>query len=104
MANADKESVEKFSRNAADYSVIGAQGSFGGSCVAYSVVLTANVYEETASWIRSYRPSRRFAASEIPVIVDTSINQILLNKKTPIWGAAYYSGSIKFIESMLTLY
>ena len=63
----------------------------GGACAAC----------HPAESVRNDAPPKHRAASEIPVVYDTTQRQLHYFEKTPMWGAAYYKGFRKQIGQFL---
>ncbi|MFO0817412.1 MAG: hypothetical protein U1A77_05690 [Pirellulales bacterium] len=69
--------------------------------VCYPVAITYQIHPQMADWVRTSEPSKRWAANEMPVAFDTSTGYLCYFEKTPLWGAAYFSGFRQTIEQFL---
>jgi len=102
---ADQSTIIEFSKNAADYGTFGIQGEFSTinsqSCFVYSIALLDHVDDEIISWMSKYRPEKRWKGVEFPILIYEQGRSICMNRSTPFWGAAYYSGLIKYIEDLI---
>jgi hypothetical protein len=67
----------------------------------YAVAMTENLLPETMEFIRNTAPIKHWAAFELPVAIDLTSGNLVYFEKTPLWGAAYYSGFRREIETNL---
>jgi hypothetical protein len=65
------------------------------------VVLLGTRTANTDAFVTQYRPSH-WKAREFPVVVDESSGELVLNRRRPIWGAAYYPGHVRNAETLFT--
>jgi hypothetical protein len=55
----------------------------------------------TAQVIKTEEPPTHWSAGELRVAYDAPHHQLYYYEKTPLWGAAYYSGFRKKIQKYL---
>lgn len=67
----------------------------------FSVAIVDGIEMPVSLALRNEAPPKHWAAAEIPVVYDLSSNSLCYFQKTPVWGAAYYSGFRKMIELFL---
>ena len=75
---------------------------FGGSLFSFPVIVSEDFEEELKKWMEKSKAKKHWAAAEFPVLISLKDKKIHYSKKTPIWGAAYYRGLRKFVESQLS--
>lgn len=71
------------------------------SVFCFAVVITENLHPQLAQSIRDNAPIKHWAAFEMPVVYDLSNGDLCYFEKTPVWGAAYYAGFRREVESNL---
>ena len=71
------------------------------SVFCFAVAITEGLDPRLAESIRDTAPVKHWAAFEIPIVFDLSNGQLCYFQKTPLWGAAYYAGFRREIESNL---
>jgi hypothetical protein len=71
------------------------------SVFCYAVAITEGLNPQLAQSISETAPVKHWAAFEIPIVFDLTTGQLTYFQKTPIWGAAYYAGFRREIESNL---
>ena len=64
----------------------------------FAVALTENLDPQTAEFIRDTAPIKHWSAFEMPVVIDLTNGNLVYFEKTPVWGAAYYSGFRREIQ------
>jgi hypothetical protein len=74
---------------------------FGGGVFVFPVLVSEDFDETVKNWITETSPPKHWAASEFPVLVSTGQGRVYYCRKTPVWGAAYYRGLRRFVESMV---
>lgn len=57
--------------------------------VSFSVLASENVNKEAINFVQN-RPTKHFAAFEMPIIYDLNKNCLYFYKETPTWGCIYY--------------
>ncbi len=67
----------------------------------FSVAITENLHPQLAQSIRETAPAKHWAANEIPIVFDLANGNLCYFLGTPVWGAAYYAGFRREIESNL---
>lgn len=67
----------------------------------FAVAITANVHPELAQSIRDTAPIKHWSAFELPVVFDLANGGLYYFEKTPVWGAAYYAGFRREIQTNL---
>src|ERR1044071_8162443 len=67
----------------------------------FAVAITNNVHPQLAEWIRSTTPPKHWSAGEMPVVFDAMTGYLCYFDQTPIWGAAYYAGFRRQIQTYL---
>jgi hypothetical protein len=65
---------------------------FGAMMQVFPLVITENISNELAEFIKSSYCPKHFAASEFPSIVDLATGYVYYYQVTPVWGYAYYNG------------
>jgi hypothetical protein len=94
IPNATNDAVRNFSssmKTLANRHRTGPPLGFGAMLQVFPLVITENITNELAQFIKTYCP-KHFAASEFPSVVDLSTGYVYYYPSTPIWGYAYYSG------------
>jgi len=66
--------------------------------LVYTLLLT-NRCRTGDEFLKEYRP-RHWKAAEVPVIFDPANGTCDLNRKTPIWGAAYHKRFVREAEDL----
>jgi hypothetical protein len=69
----------------------------------FAVAITANVPAEFAEYIRAAAPTKHWSAFEISAVFDLANGGLYYFEKTPLWGAAYYNGFRREIQSNLAV-
>lgn len=75
---------------------------FFESVFCFAVVITANLHPELARSIRDTAPVKHWAAFEMPIVFDLANGGLYYFEKTPVWGAAYFAGFRREIQTNLT--
>ena len=68
---------------------------------SYAVAITANVPAEFAQYIFATAPAKHWSAFEIAAVFDVANGGLYYFTGTPVWGAAYYNGFRREIQSNL---
>lgn len=68
----------------------------------FAVAMTANLHPQLAQYVRETMPASHWGAFELPVVFDLANGNLCYYEKTPLWGAAYYKGFRKEIQSNLS--
>ncbi|MDG6988367.1 MAG: hypothetical protein JRN21_03475 [Nitrososphaerota archaeon] len=105
------ESVQQFSSLATDFGFATANrrqtGARASQRARTTLVVAAVVAEaagnEVKDWIESDQPEKRWNAIDFRVLISGDDGKLHYYKKTPIWGAAYYSGVRDYVDEMLTI-
>jgi hypothetical protein len=71
------------------------------SVFCYAVAITERLDPQVADWVRNTSPVKHWAAFEIPIVFDLTSGELCYFQKTPVWGAAYYAGFRREIETDL---
>ena len=72
------------------------------ACVfCYAVAMTERLDPAVAAHIKTTAPVKHWASNEIPVVFDLASGELCYFEGTPVWGAAYYAGFRREIESNL---
>lgn len=58
----------------------------------FAVAITDRVDTAATDSVRNDAPTKHWAAAEIPVVFNQPEGRLYYFEKTPLWGAAYYSG------------
>ncbi len=62
-------------------------------CVfCFPVVLTEGLDPQLNNMIEQNDPPKHWAANEMPVVYDMASGRLAYYQRTPVWGAAYFSG------------
>jgi hypothetical protein len=69
---------------------------------SYAVVITANLDSQLAQYVKAADLIKHWSAFEMPIVFDLSDGSLNYFEKTPLWGAAYYSGFRKEIQKNLS--
>ena len=67
----------------------------------FAVVITEGLHPQLAQSIRNTTPTKHWSAFEIPIVFDMANGDLCYFQGTPLWGAAYYAGFRREIESNL---
>jgi hypothetical protein len=100
-----RESARRFSFNAFQYAK--ASKSFPLPCGlfesvwCFAVGLVDTLDEVTAASVHSEPPVKHWAAAEIPVVYERRQGKLHFFEKTPLWGAAYYTGFRTQVKTFL---
>jgi hypothetical protein len=105
VSNASVQFVQEYSKQLTKYG-LGSLGpdlprGFGGGMIVVPVLLSEDFDQTVKKWISNSFAPKHWAATEFPVLVSTRHQQSYYCTKTRIWGAAYYRGFRKFIESQI---
>ncbi len=65
---------------------------FGAMLQVFPLIITENVSNGAADFLKGRYCPKHFAASEFPSIIDINTGYLYYYGTTPIWGYAYYSG------------
>lgn len=68
----------------------------------YAVAITMNLHPQMAQYVRETAPIKHWGAFEMPVVFDLANGGLYYFEKTPMWGAAYYAGFRKEIQTNLS--
>lgn len=68
----------------------------------FAVAITANVHPQFAQIIRESPPIKHWSAFEMAVVFDLANGVLYYFEKTPVWGAAYYAGFRREIQTNLS--
>lgn len=64
---------------------------FGAMLQVFPLIITENITNDTANYIKNSYCAKHFAASEFPSIIDLNTGYLYYYASTPVWGWAYYS-------------
>ncbi len=95
IPDAAPESVQEFSSkmfNLANRHRSGAPLGFGATIQVFPLIITENITNELANFIKSVYCPKHFAASEFPSVIDLNTGYVYFYQTTPVWGYAYYGG------------
>lgn len=96
MQSASVNDYKEFAFKVYGVSRIDRQGKgllgFGAMMSAYPLLIIENISNELAVFAKNYSPLRSRATVEFPSLFDLTSANLYYSGKTPIWGAAYYSG------------
>jgi len=67
----------------------------------FPVAIVNAVDPRAGTAIQNEAPVKHWGAAEVPVIFDRTNSELWYYEKTPMWGAAYYSGFRKQIQRYL---
>ena len=70
----------------------GAPLGFGAMLQVFPLVITENITNELADFLKSKYCPKHYAASEFPSVIDLNTGYVYFYQSTPIWGYAYYNG------------
>ena len=65
---------------------------------SFPFIATGEITDDLKAWIADTVPPKHWSASEFPVLISLKEHEIYFCRKTPMWGAAYYSGLRKFAD------
>ncbi len=68
----------------------------------FAVVITANLHPQLAQSVCETMPIKHWSAFEMPIVFDLANGGLYYFEKTPVWGAAYYAGFRREIQTNLT--
>jgi len=102
-----REAMRQFSAKAFEYAKTARSvwlpcGLFE-SVYCFAVAIVEVLDDPTAEWVRNEPPAKHWAAAEIPVVYERSRRRLCFFEKTPLWGAAYYAGFRKQINTFLAV-
>ena len=95
IAGASNNQVQDFSTkmfSLANSHRSGAPLGFGAMLQVFPLIITENITNELAEFIKSSYCPKHFAASEFPSVIDLSTGYVYYYQATPVWGYAYYGG------------
>lgn len=100
-----EDSIRSFSSDAFEFAKrsksISLPCGLGESVFCFPVAVARSVEDLVAHSVRTEAPPKHWAAAEIPVIIDKTKHRLYYFEKTPLWGAAYWSGWRSQIERYL---
>jgi hypothetical protein len=67
----------------------------------FAVAIAERADSETTKSVRNDVPPKHWAAAEMPVVYHVTDGSLDYFQKTPLWGAAYYSGFRTQIQQLL---
>jgi hypothetical protein len=67
----------------------------------FAVAITENLHPQLAQSIRDTTPVKHWSAFEMSVVFDAATGELHYFRGTPLWGAAYYAGFRREVESNL---
>jgi len=65
---------------------------FGAMLQVFPLIITENITNELADYVKSSYCPKHFAASEFPSVIDLNSGYVYYYQSTPVWGYAYYGG------------
>jgi hypothetical protein len=65
---------------------------FGAMLQVFPLIITENITNELADYVKTSYCPKHFAASEFPSVIDLNTGYVYYYQTTPIWGYAYYGG------------
>lgn len=68
----------------------------------FAAAITMNLDPQMAESVRQSAPVKHWGAFEMPVVFDLASGNLVYFEKTPAWGAAYYAGFRREIQSNLS--
>ncbi len=92
--------ISSFSQASINYSIkqnTGLPRGLQSGVVSFSALISPSIDSDAKAWVQQL-PKKHFAAFEIPVLIDSSKNEILFCTKTPMWGFIYYGFFRDFIR------
>ena len=105
ISNLDPQVIQQYSGSAFKFAM--ANKSFPLPCgffeavFCFAVAITENVRPQLAQYVADTAPVKHWSAFEMPVVFDLANGQLHHFQKTPVWGAAYYAGFRREIQSNL---
>ncbi|MGI8555766.1 MAG: hypothetical protein ACR2LT_05370 [Pyrinomonadaceae bacterium] len=75
---------------------------FFAATFCFAVAVTMNLHPQLAQYIRDTAPIKHWSAFEMPVVFDLANGGLYYFEKTPLWGAAYYNGFRREIQTNLS--
>lgn len=107
LGTCNRDAVRRFSSTAFRYAKlarsIALPCGFFEAVFCFSVCMVDDLDEATAAAVRNDAPPKHWAAGEIPVVYERRHNRLSYFERTPLWGAAYYSGFRKQIMKYLAV-
>lgn len=74
---------------------------FFSATFCFAVAITAHVHPQFAEYLRATPPIKHWSAFEMPVVFDLAAGGLYYFMGTPVWGAAYYAGFRREVQSNL---
>lgn len=72
------------------------------SCLgAISILISSKITDDAKEYCKQLKSSKKWAGFSIPIIIDSSTNEIFKFEKSPIWGWIYYSYFIALISKLI---
>lgn len=65
-----------------------------------SILISENVTEEAKIYCKKLQSGKKWAAFTIPVVIDTSTNEVFAFDKNPLWGRIYFPYFKKMIQEL----
>jgi len=81
----------------------GLPDGFFTATFCFAVAITMNIPAEFAQYIYSTPPIKHWSAFEMPVVFDLANGGLYYFTGTPLWGAAYYNGFRREIQTNLAV-
>jgi len=105
VSGVDASMVQDYSARTTKYALdnphTGLPRGLGRGVLSIPVLVSEDFDDEVKRWITETLAPKHWAAFEFPVLISTSLRQLYYCKKTPIWGAAYYRGFRRFVETQI---
>lgn len=71
------------------------------SVAVFPVIVSEDSDETAKKWANETLAPKHWKGFEFPVLVSTRQGRAYFCRKTPVWGAAYYRGFRRFVESLI---
>jgi hypothetical protein len=105
IPNLSPQSLKQFSSASFKFAISNKEvplpNGFFEAVFCFPVAITENLHPQTAEYVSDTTPEKHWAAFEMPVVMDLTSKQLHYFSKTPIWGAAYFSGFRRMIDKNL---
>ena len=105
VSNVDANMVQDYSARTTKYALdnphTGLPGGLGRSVLSIPVLVSEDFDDEVKKSMTETLAPKHWAAFEFPVLISTHLRQLYYCKKTPVWGAAYYRGFRRFVETQI---
>jgi hypothetical protein len=105
MPNLSADELHRFSNFSFEFAnknkTVVLPNGFFMSVFCFAIAITEGLDPQIAQSIRQTAPIKHWAAFEVPVVFDLADANLCYFENTPLWGAAYYAGFRREVETNL---